>query len=274
MSKQRTIPVALTIAGSDSGGGAGLQADLKTFAALGVHGAAAVTCVTAQNPAGVRAIESCRPVLVRRQIEAVFDGLSPAAAKTGMLYSAEIIRTVAGFFRKRRALLVVDPVMIATSGARLLKPDGMKILMRELLPLATLITPNLDEASALAGRRLRSAEDLRSAARELHRRFGCATLVKGGHLRGLKQAVDFFYDGRTELMLTAPFIRGVKTHGTGCTYSAAVSAYLARGLELPGAVAEAKEHVTQAIAHSRTAAGNSILNNFWHGNRDGSIVGG
>ncbi len=262
MSKHRTIPVALTIAGSDSGGGAGLQADLKTFAALGVHGAAAVTCVTAQNPAGVRAIESCRPAMVRRQIEAVFDGLHPAAVKTGMLYSAEIIRAVARFFEKRRTLLVVDPVMIATSGARLLKPEGVKILMRELLPLATLIMPNLDEASALLGKRLRTAEDLRMAARELYRRFGCAALVKGGHLRGVKQAVDFFYDGRTELMLTAPFVRGVKTHGTGCTYSAAVTAHLARGLALPDAVAKAKEHVTQTIAHSRTAAGNAILNNF------------
>jgi hydroxymethylpyrimidine/phosphomethylpyrimidine kinase len=274
MSKQRTIPVALTIAGSDSGGGAGLQADLKTFAALGVHGAAAVTCVTAQNPAGVRAIESCRPAMVRRQIEAVFEGLPPAAVKTGMLYSAEIIRAVAGFFRKRRVRLVVDPVMVATSGASLLKPDGIKTLIRELLPLATLITPNLDEASALVGRRLRSAEDLRSAARELHRRFGCAALVKGGHLWGVKQAVDFFYDGRTELMLTAPYIRGVKTHGTGCTYSAAVTAYLARGLELPQAAAKAKEHVTQAIAHSEIAAGNKILNNFWHGNRGSPVVGG
>jgi hydroxymethylpyrimidine/phosphomethylpyrimidine kinase len=265
MSKQRTLPVALTIAGSDSGGGAGLQADLKTFAALGVHGTVAVTCITAQNPAGVRAIESCRPAMVRRQIEAVFDGLPPAAVKTGMLYSAEIIHVVARFFRNRRALLVVDPVMVATSGASLLKPDGVKIMMRELLPLATLVTPNLDEASALVGRRLRSAEDLRTAARELHRRFGCAALVKGGHLRGMKQAVDFFYDGRIELMLTAPFIRGVKTHGTGCMYSAAVTAYLARGLKLPDAVARAKEHITQAIAHCETAGGMAILNNFWHG---------
>jgi hydroxymethylpyrimidine/phosphomethylpyrimidine kinase len=266
MLKARTIPIALTIAGSDSGGGAGLQADLKTFAALGVHGTVAVTCVTAQNPAGVRAIESCRPAMVRRQIEAVFDGLPPAAVKTGMLYSAEIIRAVAGFFWKRRALLVVDPVMIATSGARLLKPDGVKMMMRELLPLATLITPNLDEASVLVGRTLRSVEDLRMAARELHRRFGCAALVKGGHLRGMKQAVDFFYDGHTELVLSAPFVRGIKTHGTGCTYSAAVTAYLARGVKLPEAVARAKEHITQAIIHSQKADGNSILNNFWHEN--------
>lgn len=263
MSKQRTIPVALTIAGSDSGGGAGLQADLKTFAALGVHGAAVVTCVTAQNPAGVRAIESCRPLMVRRQIEAVFDGLPPAAVKTGMLYSAEIIRVLADFFRTQRVPLVVDPVMVATSGASLLKPPAVGMLMRKLLPLAALVTPNLDEASALVGRKLRTAEDMRTAARELQQRFGCAALVKGGHLRGTKQAVDFFYDGRTELLLTAPFVRGVKTHGTGCTFSAAVTAHLARGLKLTEAVAKAKEHVTQAIVHSQTAAGNAILNNFW-----------
>ena len=263
MSKQRTIAVALTIAGSDSGGGAGVQADLKTFAALGVHGTSAITCITAQNPAGVRAIESCRPEMVRQQIEAVFEGLPPAAVKTGMLYSAEIIRVVAAFFQKRRTPLVVDPVMIATSGARLLQPMAQKILLRELLPVATLVTPNLDEASALVGRDLHSPEDLRMAARELHQRLGCAALVKGGHLRGLKQAADFFYDGTTELLLTAPFIKGVKTHGTGCTYSAAITAFLAQGLALPDAVVEAKEHVTQAIAKSRTAAGHAILNNFW-----------
>jgi hydroxymethylpyrimidine/phosphomethylpyrimidine kinase len=274
MSKQRTISVALTIAGSDSGGGAGMQADLKTFAALGVHGTAVIACITAQNPACVRAIESCRPAMVRRQLEAVFDGLPPAAVKTGMLYSSEIIRVVAGFLRKQRVPLVVDPVMVATSGTSLLKPAAVRTLMRELLPLATLVTPNLHEASALLGRRLRSPEDLRMAARELHKRFDCAALVKGGHLRGTKQAVDFFYDGRTELLLAAPFIRGVKTHGTGCTYSAAVTALLARGLELPEAVAKAKEHVTQAIVNSQNAAGNAILNNFWRGNCGGPVMGG
>jgi hydroxymethylpyrimidine/phosphomethylpyrimidine kinase len=263
MARQRTIPVALTIAGSDSGGGAGVQADLKTFAALGMHGTSAITCVTAQNASGVRAIECCRPAMVRRQIEAVFDGLAPAAVKTGMLYSAAIIRTVAGFFRGRHALLVVDPIMIATSGARLLQPAATRALMRELLPLATLVMPNLGEASTLVGRRLSTPEDLRMAARELHERFGCAALVKGGHLRGTKQAVDFFHDGKTELLLTAPFVRGIKTHGTGCTYSAAITAYLARGLELPDAVMKAKEHITGAIAHGRNAGGGAVLNNFW-----------
>ena len=262
---QRThLPIALTIAGSDSGGGAGIQADLKTFASLGVHGTCAITCITAQNPEGVRGIQACRPEIVRQQMEAVFAELPPAAVKTGMLYSTEIIRAVAAFFKSgSRPALVVDPVMVATSGARLLKPSAIDLLKRELLPLATLVTPNLDEAEILVGEKLRSVEDLRAAARVLHGRFGCAALVKGGHLRGLKDAVDIFYDGKEELLLSAPFVRGVSTHGTGCTYSAAVAGWLARGCSLTQAVEQAKEYITQAIAGSRVAAGHSVLNSFW-----------
>jgi hydroxymethylpyrimidine/phosphomethylpyrimidine kinase len=264
MSKRPELPVALTIAGSDSGGGAGIQADLKTFAALGVHGASAITCVTAQNPAGVRGLQACSAEIVRRQIEAVFDALPPAAVKTGMLYSAPIIRAVAECLRRRERLpLVVDPVMVSTSGAPLLKPAAVKVLCAELLPLALLVTPNLHEAEILAGEKLTSVADLRAAARELQRRFGCAALVKGGHLRGLKEAVDIFYDGRQELLLTAPFIRGVRTHGTGCTYSAAIAGHLARGCSLPRAVQRAKEYITQAIAQSRRAGGYAVLNWFW-----------
>ena len=171
---------------------------------------------------------------------------------------------VAGFFRRRRDVpLVVDPVMVSTSGAQLLKPAAVKALCAELLPLATLVTPNLDEAEILVGEKLTSVTDLRAAARKLHQRFGCAALVKGGHLRGLKEAVDIFYDGRQELLLSAPFIRGVSTHGTGCTYSAAIAGHLARGCSLPRAVQRAKEYITQAIAQSRTAAGHSVLN--WRG---------
>ena len=241
MSKYRSLPVALTIAGSDSGGGAGIQADLKTFAAVAVHGTSAITCITAQNPKGVYGIQTCSVEMVRRQIEAVFTELRPAAAKTGMLYSAPIIRAVAGFFRRDKDVpLVVDPVMVSTSGAQLLKPEAVRALCRELLPLATLITPNLDEAEILVGDKLRSVTDLRAAARELHRRFGGAALVKGGHLRGLREAVDIFYDGAQELLLSAPFIRGVSTHGTGCTYSAAVAGYLARSCPLPQAVQRAR----------------------------------
>src|SRR6266446_1109882 len=230
MPTRKSLPCALTIAGSDSGGGAGIQADLKTFASLRVHGASAITCITAQNPKRVRAIEACSADMVRRQLEAVFDELRPAAAKTGMLYSAQLIRTVAGFFHARPGvLLVVDPVMVSSSGAQLLAPDAIKTLGHRLLRRATLVTPNLMEAEVLLGERITSVEDLRAAAREVQRRFGCAALVKGGHLRGLKEAVDIFYDGKQELLLTAPFIRGGRTHGTGCTYSAAVTGYLARG---------------------------------------------
>jgi hydroxymethylpyrimidine/phosphomethylpyrimidine kinase len=261
MSKRPQLPVALTIAGSDSGGGAGIQADLKTFAGFGVHGTSAITCITAQNPKGVYGIQACSAEIVRRQIEAVFDELPPAAVKTGMLYSAPIIRTVAKSLRRHRGVpLVVDPVMVSTSGAQLLKPAAVRALCAQLLPLATVVTPNLDEAEILVGEKLRSVPDLRAAARELHRRFGCAALVKGGHLRGLREAVDIFYDGRQELLLSAPFVRGVSTHGTGCTYSAAIAGYLARGCRLTKAVEQAKEYITQAIARTQTAAGNSILN--------------
>jgi hydroxymethylpyrimidine/phosphomethylpyrimidine kinase len=261
MSKRSQLPVALTIAGSDSGGGAGIQADLKTFAALGVHGTSAITCLTAQNPKGVYGIQECCADIVRRQIKAVFDELRPAAVKTGMLHSAAIIRAVAGALRRHRDVpLVVDPVMVSTSGAQLLEPPAVKALCAQLLPLATVLTPNLDEAGILVHAHLSDVTDLRAAARVLFGRFGCAVLVKGGHLRALREAVDIFFDGRQELLLSAPFVRGVSTHGTGCTYSAAIAGYLARGCALPKAIAKAKEYITQAIARSQTAAGHSVLN--------------
>jgi hydroxymethylpyrimidine/phosphomethylpyrimidine kinase len=259
-----TIPVALTIAGSDSGGGAGIQADLKTFASLGVHGTSAITCITAQNPKRVLAIQACRPEMVRRQIEAVFEALPPVAAKMGMLYSAEIIGIVARFFQTHREVpLVVDPVMISTSGARLLKPAAIQLLKSRLLPLATLVTPNLDEAEVLTGRKLKSVEDLRLAAKQIYREFHCAALVKGGHLSHSRDAVDIFFDGENELLLSAPFVKGVRTHGTGCTYSAAITGFLARGNAVPEAVAQAKEHISQAIAQSKAVAKHSVLNVFW-----------
>jgi hydroxymethylpyrimidine/phosphomethylpyrimidine kinase len=258
------MTVALTIAGSDSGGGAGIQADLRVFAALRVHGATALTCITAQNPRGIRSIQACRPGMVREQIEAVFAELPPAAVKTGMLFSRSIIRTVADFFRARgRPPLVVDPVMVATSGARLLQPSALGVLRDELLPLATLVTPNVNEAEILTGLRVRTMEDLRHAAREIHRRCGCAVLVKGGHLRSAPEAVDIFQDGVQELLLSAPFVRGVSTHGTGCTYSAAITAFLARGQGLARAVAGAKAYVTQAIATSVRAGRHDVWAARW-----------
>ncbi len=218
MSRFLKRPVALAIAGSDSGGGAGLQADLKTFTALRVHGTSVITCLTAQNPRRVLAVEPCSPEMVRQQIEAVFEELRPAAVKTGMLFSAGIIRAVVDFFKGKKGLpLVVDPVMISTSGAVLLKPSAMQALREQLLPLATLVTPNLDEAEILAGQAIREPEDLRAAARKIFSRYGCAVLTKGGHLSHTREAMDIFFDGETELLLSAPFVRGVSTHGTGCT---------------------------------------------------------
>ena len=247
------LPVALTIAGSDSGGGAGIQADLKTFAALGVHGTSAIACLTAQNPRRVLGVEACSPKMLRQQIAAVFAELKPAAVKTGMLFTAENILIVANFFRHppsaiRHPRLIIDPVMVSTSGARLLQPAAEKILREKLLPLAALVTPNLDEAEILAEQKIRAPEDLRSAAREIHSRYGCAALVKGGHLKQCREAMDFFFDGETELLLSAPFVRGVTTHGTGCTYSAAICAALALGHDLPHAVELGKFFITDAIA--------------------------
>ena len=248
------LPVALTIAGSDSGGGAGVQADLKTFAALGVHGTSAIACLTAQNPKRVLAVEPSSPKMLRQQIEAVFEELKPAAVKTGMLFSAKNIRVVADFFGARaarpRVPLVMDPVMVATSGARLLQPAAEKILKEKLVPLAALVTPNLDEAEILAGQKISTPEDLRCAARAIHSRYGCAVLVKGGHLKNSREAIDVFFDGETELLLSAPFVRGVSTHGTGCTYSAAICAALALGHDLPHAVELGKKFITAAIANS------------------------
>ncbi len=263
MQRLKTIPCALTVAGSDSGGGAGLQADLKTFAALGLHGVSVITCITAQNPRTVVAVQPCSAVMVQRQLEAVSAELCPAAAKTGMVYSSSIIRTVAAFFRGHPLPLVVDPVAVSTSGTRLLRQSALAILCRELLPVAALVTPNLPEAELLVGESLATVEDLRRAAKRIHQSFGCAVLVKGGHLRGLKEAVDIFYDGREEVLLSAPMVRGIRTHGTGCTYSAAITAYLARGSTLLGAVTKAKEFITQAIAHSQATAGHPVLDSLW-----------
>jgi len=264
--KRTNPPVALTIAGSDSGGGAGIQADLKTFAALGVHGASAIACLTAQNPRRVLGVEPVSPKMLQLQLEAVFGELPPAAVKTGMLFSAENVRIVAEFFGARaarpRVQLIVDPVMISTSGERLLEPAAAKILKDKLLPLAALVTPNLSEAEVLTGRRPDSVEEMRETAREIHSRFGCAVLVKGGHLRGISEAADIFFDGKTELLLTAPFVNGVRTHGTGCVYSAAICAALALGHNLPRAVEIGKRFVTQAISESYRIGRHFALGHF------------
>jgi hydroxymethylpyrimidine/phosphomethylpyrimidine kinase len=253
---------ALTVAGSDSGGGAGVQADLKTFAAHGVHGVSAITCLSAQNPETVLGVHPCSPKQLARQLEAI-EPFKPKAMKTGMLFSKALIEIVVQFaIEHPRIRLVVDPVMIATSGSALLKPSAISAL-KKLLPHASVITPNAPEAEALSGETVRDIEDQRRVARTLFERFGCAVLVKGGHLKGAGDVADIFYDGDDEYLLTAPKIRGVSAHGTGCTLSAAIAANLALGDSLEDAVADAKEFITGAIANSTRTAAFQVLNSFW-----------
>ncbi|MBC8244995.1 MAG: bifunctional hydroxymethylpyrimidine kinase/phosphomethylpyrimidine kinase [Verrucomicrobia bacterium] len=241
-------PAALTIAGSDCSGGAGLQADLRTLAKLGVHGASVVTCVTAQNPGVVLAIHPTPAKVVAAQLDSVFSSLPIRAVKTGMLFSRPIIDAVAVRLANcKRLPLVVDPVMVSSSGTPLLKPSAATALAKRLLPLAKLVTPNLDEAAALAKRRVSEPEEMRDAARAIHERFGCAVLVKGGHLK-TNEAIDLFFDGREEFLLSAPRVRGVSPPGTGCTYSAAITAFLARGERLPKAVELAKQQMAEAFS--------------------------
>jgi hydroxymethylpyrimidine/phosphomethylpyrimidine kinase len=248
------MPVALTIAGSDSGGEAGIQADLKTFAFFEVHGTSAITYLTAQNRKTISALHPCPPEMVRAQMEAVAEGFSINAAKTGMLFSGPIVREVARFFRRRPEIpLVVDPVIISTSGRRLLQPDGLKALERELLPLAAIVTPNVAEAEILLGKKINSAAQLRAAARTIYGSFGCDALVKGGHLRGAREAVDFFYGRDGEWMISAPRFAKVFLHGTGCVYSAALTAGLALGKSVIQSVELAKQHITDTIASASQA---------------------
>lgn len=259
-----TRPVALTIAGSDSGGGAGIQADLKTFTALGVHGTSVLTAVTAQNPRRVLAVHEIPPRIVTAQLRAVFTELRPAAIKTGMLYSPEVITAVARFLKAhgRGIPLVVDPVMVATSGAVLLRPEAVSALTRQLFPLATLLTPNLAEAEHLLGETISTTQAMHDAAQELHTRFGCAVLVKGGHLRGGHMVPDVLYDGRTLHVFRGRRLAVPSTHGTGCTLSAAITAMLAHGCGLACAVGCAKAYVSCALRGGYLAGGHFVLEHF------------
>lgn len=240
------IRKALTIAGSDSGGGAGIEADLKTFSAFGVHGLVAITSVTAQNTQEVRAIHDVDPEVVAKQIEAVADDIGVDAAKTGMLSNAEIIKAVAKTVKKYSFPLVVDPVMIAKSGAPLLREDAMDALIEKIIPLAKVVTPNKPEAEKLSGIRIENLEDARKAAKIIVEELGAeGAIVKGGHL-GLSEAVDVFYFNGEFKEYRAPFVDGC-THGTGCSFSAAIAANLAKGKELEEAVRIAKEFITMGI---------------------------
>ena len=240
------VRTALTIAGSDSGGGAGIQADLKTFAALGVFGTSALTAITAQNTLGVTAVHEIPPEIVAAQIDAVLTDIGADAVKTGMISSSENIRVVAAKVREHGiSTLVVDPVMVATSGDRLLREDAVDALRTDLLPLATVATPNLPEAAVLIGREVSSLEGMREAARAIVDLGVRSVIVKGGHLDG--DAVDVFYDGSTFTELPARRIATTSTHGTGCTLASAIAALLARGEPLDSAISNAKVYVTAAI---------------------------
>jgi hydroxymethylpyrimidine/phosphomethylpyrimidine kinase len=241
-------PVALTIAGSDSGGGAGIQADLKTFHSLGVFGTCAITAITCQNPHGISAVQAVTPRIVAGQIDQVLAAFPVRAAKTGMLYDAAIIKIVASRCRAHHLKqLVIDPVLVATSGRLLLKREAIHVLQSKLFPLAQLVTPNLAEAELFWQRPIRSVPDLRAAAQALSETHGVAILVKGGHLRSAKRSVDVLYDGHRLHEFSAPHIPGIRTHGTGCTLSAAITAHLAAGHDLVEAVGRAKVFVTRAI---------------------------
>ena len=242
------LPVALTIAGSDSGGGAGIQADLKTFAALGVHGASAITAITAQNTMGVTDILELPLSLINAQIDAVAADMGVQAAKTGMLASAAIIEAVAeAVTRHGIRNLVVDPVMVAKGGAKLLRDDAVAALRERIIPLAAVITPNLPEAEVLLGRHIHSLEERRAAARDLVQLGAGSAVVKGGHA---DDVTDVFFDGSEIVELPARRIDTVNTHGSGCVFSAAIAAGLARGEATLPAVRRAKEFITQAIANS------------------------
>jgi len=256
-------PIALTIAGSDSGGGAGIQADLKTFHAFGVYGTSVLTAVTAQNTLGVTAVHAIPLDVVRAQVEAVVTDLPPGALKTGMLATAALVETVAAAIRAHGLRgYVLDPVMVATSGDRLLDADAEETLARELLPLAALVTPNLHEARILTGRDVRTLDDMRDAARALLDRGAGAALVKGGHLEG--EAVDLFWDGAEERVWRKPRLDTRHTHGTGCTLSAAVAAGLARVRPLPDAAEAAVLWVARAIETAPgLGRGHGPVNHFY-----------
>ncbi len=258
-------PVALSIAGSDSGGGAGIQADLRAFSAFGVFGTTALTCVTAQSPLGVTAVGSLAPDLVAAQIDAVTSAFPVAAAKTGMLYSAAIMEAVAESLRRHPvAALVVDPVMVAASGAPLLQADGLAAMVRCILPLARVVTPNLHEAELLLGRPVGRA--LREAAVELADRLGVAVVVKGGHVPG-DCMENILCDRGVVKVFPALRVAGASPHGAGCTFSAAIAAGLAVGRTLDRAVEDAVDFVAKAFRGARSAGGHRLLDPFAEWNR-------
>ena len=251
--RSQTPPIALTIAGSDCSAGAGVQADLKTFSALGVYGLTAVTCMVAEVPRKVSRIEPATPAMVREQIEVLLKNFPVGAVKTGLLCSAEIVSAVVQAIQNKkkngvRAMpVVVDPVMIASSGDNLLGPGAIEFYKNRLFPLATLITPNLNEAALLLETTINDRKQMENAAKALAKEYGASILLKGGHLDG-DNAIDLLFHRGKLTEFSVAFVRGVQTHGTGCTYSAAITAGLASGYSLEPAIIRAKKFVTESIA--------------------------
>lgn len=244
-----TMKNVLTIAGSDSSGGAGIQADLKTFAAHGVFGMSVITAVTAQNTQGVFAVQDITPDVIAKQIEAIYEDIEVAAVKIGMVSQIDTITTIAAQLKRYGAKnIVADPVMVSKSGYHLLNPAAEAILVRELLPLATVVTPNIPEAEVIAGRTITTVTDMEAAARDIFALGPQYVLMKGGHLEG--DSTDILFDGQEFVYFKSPRIKTKNTHGTGCTLSSAIAANLGRGLTVAEAVAAAKEYIIIAIEHS------------------------
>ncbi len=254
---------ALSIAGSDSSGGAGIQADLKTMTMNGVFAMTAITALTAQNTTGVQAIQETTPTFLAQQLDAVFTDIRPDAVKIGMVSSPELIRTIAERLRFYHAQnIVVDPVMVATSGSRLIRPEAVDTLTKELLPLALVVTPNIPEAELLSGRTIRDRAEMEAAAKAIGDAYGCAVLLKGGH--SVQDANDLLYAGGTLQWFEVARIQNPNTHGTGCTLSSAIAANLAKGFSLPESVRRAKAYISGALAAMLDLGqGSGPMNHAW-----------
>lgn len=263
--------IVMTIAGSDSGGGAGIQADLKTFQELGVFGTTAITALTSQNTLGVHGIFPASPQFVQDQMSAVFNDMPVRAVKTGMLFSAEIIESVAAFLEGKAIQLVIDPVMIAKGGASLLQQQAIDALKTTLLPMATVFTPNIPEAEVLTGLRIKTAQDIKKAAQAILQLGVSCVVMKGGHLAGMTAKDTVFFKDGTSFVIESERIVTTQTHGTGCTFSAAITAFLGRGLSVREAIIEAKKFVQLAISNPLNIGnGHGPTNHFAYNNNGGT----
>ena len=269
MDKNETYryPVALTIAGSDSGGGAGIQADIKTFSSLGVFGASAITAITAQNTQGVRGIQAISPEILRGQIEAILEDFIVDAIKIGMLHNKDAVKVVSETLPSfRRTSIILDPVMISTSGSKLLEDDAIRTIMDELFPKATLLTPNIPETEYLSGIKINNEADILCAARKLQEKGYNAILIKGGHIPGVETVDRLFINENNPICLASPTVETFNTHGTGCTLSSAIAAYMALGHSLVEAVRLAKEYMNNALVHGANVCmgkGHGPVNHFF-----------